>query len=345
DPGDEGALAQVEAPERQQAEEHRDRAGEENHPQRQQQRRHGDRQQVAGGEQQAEHQEHADLAQPGQAVEHMQDAVAVANRPVAQQQAADIHGQNAAAADGAGDGVGHDAAADRQQRIQAAGHLHPVDQLQQQPAGGQAEHDAQAELLEQAAEEGQAEIAFAGGDHGDQRHGEEHGHRVVGAGLDFQGRADALVQPLAVEQVEHHGGVGGTDDGADQQAFEQRQVEQPGGGNAGQAGGGHHAEGGQRQGRPQGDAEGGGAGAHAASEQDDRQRQVADQVGQRVVVEDDAADAVDAGQHAHGQEDHQHRNADAGREGTDQDAARHQQCANEEKAIDGAGVQGVAPVV
>ncbi|MNZ72692.1 hypothetical protein D3C78_910790 [compost metagenome] len=340
DPGDEQALAEVEGAKRQQADEHRQRPGEQDHPQRQQQRRHGDRQQLAGGEQQAEDQEHADLAEPGQAVEHVQDAVAVADRPVAEHQAADVHGEDAAAADFPGEGVDHDAAADRQQRVEAVGHRQAVDQLQQQPAAGQAEDDADAELQDQRQQHAPAEAGLPGGEHADQGHGEEHRHRVVAARLDLQGRADPLVEALAVEQVEHHGGVGGGDDGADQQAFEQLEVEQPGGGQAGQPGGDHHADGGQRHRRPQGDAEGGHPGAHAAVEEDHRQRQVADQVGQRVVVEDDAADAVDAGEHAHGEEDHQYRDADARRERADQDADADQQCADEEQAVDGGGIHG-----
>lgn len=97
DPGNKAALAQGKAAKRQQADKHRQRTGEQDHPQRQQQGRDGDRQQLVRVEQQAKHQEHADLAEPRQAVEGLYDAVPVADRPVAQQQAAQIHRQNAAA--------------------------------------------------------------------------------------------------------------------------------------------------------------------------------------------------------------------------------------------------------
>ncbi|MNW07903.1 hypothetical protein D3C71_2045920 [compost metagenome] len=54
------------------------------------------------GDQQAEDQEHADLRQPGHAIEHVQNTVATANRPVAQYQAAQVHGEEAAAVQGVG---------------------------------------------------------------------------------------------------------------------------------------------------------------------------------------------------------------------------------------------------
>ncbi len=41
--------------------------------------------------------EHGDLRQPGEAVEILQDAVAVANRPITQQKTAQINSQNTAA--------------------------------------------------------------------------------------------------------------------------------------------------------------------------------------------------------------------------------------------------------
>jgi len=97
--------------------------------------------------------------------------------------------------------------------------------LQQQPATGQAEQRTDAELLDQLEQEVPAEAGLAGQQHVDQRHGQEHGHGVVAARLDLQRRADPLVQPLAIEQVEHHSGVGGADDRADQQALQQGQLE------------------------------------------------------------------------------------------------------------------------
>lgn len=46
--------------------------------------------------QQPQHREHGDLCQPCKAVEILQDAVAVANRPITQQKTAQINSQNTA---------------------------------------------------------------------------------------------------------------------------------------------------------------------------------------------------------------------------------------------------------
>ncbi|SPX52572.1 Uncharacterised protein [Klebsiella pneumoniae] len=161
--------------------------------------------------------------------------------------------------------------------------------------------------------EGPAQRGFPGGDHRNQRDGEKHRHRIVAAGFDLQRGADAFVQTFAPQEGEYRGGVGGTDNGADQQPLQQIEIEQPGGGHAGQTGGDHHTDGGERQRRPQGDAERADPGTHAAVEQDHRQREVADQISDGVIAEDDAAGAIDAGQHADRQEDHQDRNAEPGR--------------------------------
>ncbi len=343
DPGDEGFLAVVEGAERDQSDQYRQRSCHQDHPQRQGQCRQGDRPQVVGGDQQAEDQEHADLRQPGHAVEHVQDAVAAADRAVAEEQAAQVDGEDAAAADGVGQGEHQQAAADHQQRVEAAGQVHAVDQLQQQPAAAKTEQGAETELLHQVQGEAPAEAGLAAGEHLDQGHGEEHRHRVVAARFDFQGRGDPLVETFAAEQGEHRGGVGGADDGADQQAFHPVQVEQPGCRDAGQAGGHQHAQGGQRQCRPERHAEAGDAGAQAAVEEDHGERQVAHQVGHRIVVEDDAADPVVAGDHADGEEDHQDRDAQAGGQRADEDAHADQHRPDQEEIIDGDGVQGRPP--
>ncbi|MCY1529032.1 hypothetical protein D9M68_641580 [compost metagenome] len=200
DPGDKGLFPAMEGAERRQAHQHRERAGEDDHPQRQAQGRNGDGQQVMGRDQQAEHQEHADLRQPGHAVEHVQDAVARTDRPVAQHQAAQVDGEDAAAVQGVGQGEDQQAAADHQQGIEAVGQVDPVDHLQQQPAAGEAEHGADAEFPEEVGEETEADLGLPLGQHVDQGDGEEHRHRVVAAGFDFQGGGDPFVEPLAAEQ-------------------------------------------------------------------------------------------------------------------------------------------------
>gem|GEM_PF-5338333 len=46
-------------------------------------------------------------------------------------------------------------------------------------------------------------------------------------------------------------------------------------------------------------------------QQNDRQREVTDHVGERIVIERDTADAVDTGQHADGEKDNQDGNTKA----------------------------------
>lgn len=58
-----------------------------------------------------------------------------------------------------------------------------------------------------------------------------------------------------------------------------------------------------------------GLGAHPAVQQDHRQRQVTHHIGEGVIVEGDAADAVNACQHPDGQKDDQNRDAKARRKG------------------------------
>ncbi|MCY1435817.1 hypothetical protein D9M71_519250 [compost metagenome] len=187
-------------------------------------------------------------------------------------------------------------------------------------------------------DEGPAESALAGGDHLDQGYGQEHRHRVVAARFDLQGGADPLVEAASAEQAEHRRGVGGTDDGADQQAFQGAEAEQPGSGNAGQPGGDQYADGGQGQRGPECHAEGGRTGSHAAIEEDDGQRQVAHQVGLGIVVEGDTAGAVAAGEHSDHQEHDEDGDAEARPEGADQDAHAYQHRADQEQAIDGGGI-------
>ncbi|MNJ15746.1 hypothetical protein D3C77_99980 [compost metagenome] len=152
------------------------------------------------------------------------------------------------------------------------------------------------------------QAGLTAGDHVDQGDGEENRHWVVTARLDFQRGSNPFVQTLATEQREYRCGVGGADDGADQQALDQTQVEQPGSDHAGEPGGNQHANSGERQRRPQGNTETGHTRAQTAIKEDYGQRQVTHQVGGGVVVEDDAA-TIHTGQHADRENDDQNRDA------------------------------------
>ncbi|MCY1433007.1 hypothetical protein D9M71_490250 [compost metagenome] len=234
--------------------------------------------------------------------------MAAADRPVAEDQSTQVHGEEAAAVQGVGQGEHHQATGNHQDRIEAARQVDAVDQLQHQPAATEAHQAADAELAQQVGEQAPVQAGLAAGNHVDQGHGEEHRHRIVAPRFDLEGCRNPLVQALAAEQREHRRGIGGADDGADQQALDDAQVEQPGGNHAGQAGSDQYAHRGQRQRRPQGHAETRHPRAQAAVEKDHRQCQVAHQVGGRVVVEDDAA-AIDPGNHADREDDDQDRDA------------------------------------
>ena len=291
-----------------------------------------------GRDQQAQHQEHADLCQPGHAVEHMQNAMTASHRAVADHQAAQVNGKEAAAVQGVGQGKHEQAAGNHQDRVQAVGQVDPVDHLQHQPATAQADDAADPEFADQVRQQAPVQAGLAAGEHVDQGNGEEHRHRVVAAGFDFQAGGDPFVQAFAAQQREHGGGVRGADDGADQQALNDVEVEQPGGCHAGETGGDQHPDRRQGQRGPERHAETGYPRSQAAIEQDHRQGEVAHEVGGRVVIEDDAA-AVDAGDHAHGEDDHQDRDPQAGRKRTHQNARTYQQRADQEQAVDGRRIQ------
>jgi hypothetical protein len=70
--------------------------------------------------------------------------------------------------------------------------------------------------------------------------------RNTAIGFDFQAGGNPLVQAFAAEQREHRCGVGRANNGTDQQALNQIEIEQPGSGHAGQPGGNQHPDRGQR---------------------------------------------------------------------------------------------------
>ena len=61
----------------------------------------------------------------------------------------------------------------------------------------------------------------------DQHDGEEHGERIIGAGFDFERRADPRTQPQAagMDQEEHRGRIGRADHRADQECLEPADAE------------------------------------------------------------------------------------------------------------------------
>ena len=72
----------------------------------------------------------------------------------------------------------------------------------------------------------------------------------------------------------------------------------------------------------------------AAVEEDDRERDRADEVGDRVVVEGDAARPVLAGEHADDEEDEEQRRPEARRDQAREDAEHDQRRADEDGGVD-----------
>src|SRR5690606_25391277 len=312
---------------------HRPRHQYEEH--RHRQCRHGHIQHGGRSDQQAQQPASADLAQPGHAILHVQYVLQAAQALVAQHQTGDEDRQEATAPEHVGQGEYQHGAAGDQQGIQTAFQGHAVDQPGDGQASAQTTQAADAELLNQQAEEGPAEGGLAAGKHLHQSDGKKDRHGVVGGGLYLQGGADPAleIQPLALQQGEYRGSVGGADNGTQKQAFEPVQVQQPGRSQTGEQGTDEYTETGQGQRWPECHLEVLGPGAHTPVQQDDRQRQAAEDIDGIHVVEGNAARAFLAGQHADHQEQQQQGNAQAGGHGTGQNADGQQTGADHEEGI------------
>src|SRR5690606_2742582 len=125
-----------------------------------------------------------------------------------------------------------------QQGVEAALQGQSIHQPDDAQASDQPTESAYAELLDQQTEERPTEGSLTTGDHFHQGDGKKDRHGVVGGGLYLQGGADPAleIQPLALQQGEYRGSVGGADNGTQKQAFEPVQVQQPGRSQTGEQG-------------------------------------------------------------------------------------------------------------
>ena len=164
---------------------------------------------------------------------------------------------------------------------------------------------------------------------------QQHGDRIVRARFDFERRADARaqLQSARAQQEEHRRRVGRRDDRAEQQRFDRPSPSSEMRGDAGQRRRDDDAERRQQQGRREHAAERLAPRAQAAVEQDHRERERAEPVGQLVVVEADAAGSVDAGEHADHEEHEQQRRAETARDQARADARQHQRGGAREKPV------------
>ncbi len=330
------SFSRLAEPERPEAEEHRGRPRDEHQRERDRQRRQDGLRQAARPGQQAKDHEHADLREPGRGVEERHQRVVGAGRAVADHQARRYRPRESRSR--ATDCVtreDHHRGGRDERRVQALRQVEPVEHQHHQPA---------AEIADQAAEH-----EFAGQQHGDaaprpvaeqqvfdQRDGEEDRDRIVEPGFDLQRGVDARPQPqaLGVQQEEHGGGVGRGHHGAGQQRLRPAHAQREHRSRRGQRGGDHDAGRRQRPGRAEHVAEGLEPGAQAAVEQDQAERHRAHRIGHLDVVEDDAAGAGFAGQHADQQEREQQRRAEPQRDQARHDAGQHQQRAQQQREAD-----------
>jgi len=255
---------------------------------------------------------------------------------VAEHDARDVHGEEAAALQRGGRAEGEDAAGRRQHRVEArGGEVDAVDEPHRELADDEADREADAHLQEEEHEQPRPE-GHLSGEHLDQADGEEDRHRIVGAALDLERRAQPLAQVHAgrAQEREDRRGVRGADDAPEQEPLEQREIEHVHRHDPGHGRGDEDAEGGERRRGFPGELQVLERGAQPTVEEDERERDGADGVRERVVVEGDLPDAVGAGQHAQPEEEHEHRQPRARGELAREDPEGHQGPREQQQLVD-----------
>jgi hypothetical protein len=256
---------------------------------------------------------------------------------VADHDAGEIHGEEAAAAERGGKAVGEQAGGRRHDGVQSCRlEIRAVDQADRELADPEADHAAHAHLHDEQPQQAETGLLPAG-DQLETRDGQEDRHRIVRSALDLQDRREPLadVHAARAQHIENGRRVRRADDAAEQQCGEWRQAEQPVRGERGDARGEQDADGRKRKRGRERDAERRHRRAHAAIEQDHRQRQRADAVRDPVILEGDAADAVGARQHADADEQHEHGKPDPRRELARENADDQEDRGNQQKTVYG----------
>ena len=265
--------------ERQQAGGHRQRPRHEHQERGHAERRPEPIEQLVRRSEQAEQQEHDQLREPGRRVLHRHHLVARAHRAVGDDDPGEVNGEVAAAAEQVGQREQCHRAGQCQPRMQARRQHVLVERGDDQAATDVTERQARADRpgqLHREPDHADARVAgrVARQPRG-QRHHQEHRHRIVAARFDLQGRTAATlqVQAAGTQQEEHRSRIGRGNDRAEQQRFQQRQVEQFHRRECGQPRRHQHADAGQHHGRHDAAAHMRRARAQATVEQDQRQRQ------------------------------------------------------------------------
>lgn len=336
DPGDEQGLLAAEA-ERPQARRDGDRAGDEDQAERDDRRRHDVGDEIARRHQEPEHEEHDDLADPGEPIVEPPNQLIGAQSLVAGDDAGEVDRQEPAATHDLRAAVNDQRRGDGEHRVEPRCELEAVHRPRQGVTAGNPDKGAEAKLEEELLGDHPGHRVVPSDHQLNQSDGEKHRHGVVGAGFDFERGVEAPCQIHAtlVQQQKDGRGVGRSDDGADQETFEEPDAKRPHGDRAGDRRGDDDSKRGKRRRRRPRHAHGGERRAQAAVEQNHRERHAADEKGGVEIVEGDAKNAVFAGEHAEAQEHEQQRRADPRRNHAGDDADDQKTAGKQDQVVDG----------
>ena len=283
-----------------------------------------------GPHQQAEQHEHHDLCEPGHGIEKHHHRIVGACRAVADYEAGKIDGEKTRGVQGRGEAEDDERARGHERRVQPLRQPQPVEHDHDGAPADDADDGAEHGLL---GEHGEHVLprAIADREEADEEQSEQNRKRIVAAGFDLEGGADARAQAQSagMKQKEYRRGIGRGHDRADQQRLGPAHGEQIFGDRRGQRRRQQDPGGRERDRRPQHAAEGREPRAQAAVEQDERQCDRADHVGGAHVVELEAARSSLAREHADDEEHEQERRAEAHRHQARHDARQHQEGAEQ----------------
>ena len=266
-------------------------------------RRH--RRQLGGEDQQPQHEEHRDLGQPGEGVVDPEQAVPVGQRAIAENHRRHVDREEPAGANQCRHAKGEEGEGQRDDRVEAAGQQAQAAEQGPAPIADRDPERTTDTELNQELDRQAPEVGLVGSDEmGDERRGEQDGHRVVEARFDLEGDADPLLElePAAPQDGEDSRGVRRRDNRAQQERLGPGEAEQVGEG-ADQAGGRRDADGRQEARGPGHRPDGGEWRVESAVEEDEDQGDGAEAERESVVIKGDPADALRTRQHPEAQED------------------------------------------
>ena len=234
----------------------------------------GDRAERVGEDEQAERQEHRQLGDPGEAVVEGLHRLALGQRRAAERRGprGRSPGSRSRAARRRAPNAIAPIAIDATGYRPGVGQRHAAHQRDARARRRRGPRPRRRDSSTTNATAMSTEAVALGRDPGAEAEHEQDGDGVVEAGLALERPRDAAAQRRAAQDREDRRAVGGGEDRAEQQALEQAEVQQPGGGEAGEDGGERRADERQRERRPQHRPDLREAGGQAALEEDRGQR-------------------------------------------------------------------------